>query len=63
MLICAQLATAAERIHGYEDDAEAHKLVVADRDRLAAELEAANAEKDRLCGMQLLWCTLEPLFN
>lgn len=39
---------------GYEEDAEAHKLVVAERDGLIAELEAANAEKDRLCGTSFL---------
>jgi hypothetical protein len=45
-----QLNGANERIVGYEQDAESHKLVVADCARLNAELEAANAEKDRLCG-------------
>jgi hypothetical protein len=45
-----QIAIAAEQIRQFEEDAEAHKLVVAECARMTAELEAANAEKDRLCG-------------
>jgi hypothetical protein len=45
-----QIAIAAGQIRQFEEDAETHKLVVAECTRLAAELEAANAEKDRLFG-------------
>jgi hypothetical protein len=48
---------------GYEQDAEAHKLVVAECARLNAELEAANAEKDRLCGtFSCVWVSVSQVF-
>ena len=48
------MAEAAERIRGYEDDAEVHKETLSECTRLTAGLEASTTENERLSGGEVV---------